>query len=555
MKRTLLLIISAITLISFPKTNYAITHTLCMPYYLGSPPAITAQPVSQTVCAGNPVSFSVKATGSGLTYQWRIGVLNLVNGPNISGATSSILTINSVTISDTAYNYNVVVSGTAGPNETSVNVSLGVNPLPLVTTGPSDTICYGDTISIGSPTVSGNKYKWTPTSGLSSYTISNPMASPDDTITYTLTVIDTITGCESSDSVLIIVKPVPSAYITAGDTANFCKGVSPMELSATNGATFLWSNGDTTQTIIITAAGTFTVVVTYSDGCSDYTGPTVVVINPLPIANAGPDKSICSGDSTTIGTSAMAGLTYSWTPAMGLSYDTIAQPNASPSVTTTYVLTVTDTIKGCQNTDTVIVTEKSAPIANAGSLKVICKGDSTRIGAPSVPGTTYTWLPATGLSSGTESQPNASPATTTTYTLTAGNSICSSTDDTVTVMVNPLPLANAGVNKSICKGDSTTIGTPVMAGLTYNWAPATGLNSDTLAQPQATPTISTTYTLTVINNITTCSNTDKVTVTVKKLPAINISGKSPITIGTKDTLTATGGVSYVWTTEVPVIPH
>jgi hypothetical protein len=370
MKIKLIQIIAATAaLLAFPNVNFG----------RSLPTAIITQPTNETVCAGSPVSFSVIATGVGLTYQWRKGAVNLVNGGNISGATSSTLTINPVSIADAALNYNVIVTGILPPSDTSINVSLTVNPLPVVFTGPSDTICYGDTISIGGAPVPGDKYKWTPNNGLSAYNVSNPKASPDDTTTYTLTITDTITGCINSDSLLIIVKPVPEAYIIGGDTANFCMG-QPLILTASNGASFIWSNGDTTKSITAINGGTYSVGITYPDGCIDYTGPTKVVVNTLPGANAGPDKSICKGDSTAIGTPATAKTIYSWAPNIGLNYDTVAQPKASPAVTTTYILTVTDTTKGCKNMDTVTVTVSPQPTANAGSYKSICKGDSTSIG-------------------------------------------------------------------------------------------------------------------------------------------------------------------------------
>jgi len=84
-------------------------------------PDITTEPANQTADVGSSVSFSVVATGTGLTYQWRKGTVN------IAGATSATLTINPVATSDAATNYNVVVTGTCAPTETSVNASLTVN--------------------------------------------------------------------------------------------------------------------------------------------------------------------------------------------------------------------------------------------------------------------------------------------------------------------------------------------------------------------------------------------------------------------------------------------
>ena len=65
-------------------------------------PTITTAPTNKTVCSGNSTGFTVTATGTGLTYQWRKGNTNLTNTGNISGATSSSLTINPATSADAA---------------------------------------------------------------------------------------------------------------------------------------------------------------------------------------------------------------------------------------------------------------------------------------------------------------------------------------------------------------------------------------------------------------------------------------------------------------------
>ncbi len=87
-------------------------------------PNISSQPTDQTACIGDLASFVVSTTGPGLTYQWRKGTTNLVNGGNISGATYAMLTINPVLATDIASNYNVVVSGDCAAALTSSNVAL-----------------------------------------------------------------------------------------------------------------------------------------------------------------------------------------------------------------------------------------------------------------------------------------------------------------------------------------------------------------------------------------------------------------------------------------------
>lgn len=87
---------------------------------------INAQPTDQIGCQDTPVSFSVTATGAGLTYQWRKGTVNLSNIGNIAGATSATLTVYSVSAADVASDYNVIVSGTCATPVTSVYASLSI---------------------------------------------------------------------------------------------------------------------------------------------------------------------------------------------------------------------------------------------------------------------------------------------------------------------------------------------------------------------------------------------------------------------------------------------
>ena len=125
---------------------------------------ITIQPaVSQAACSGNSVSITVSATGTGLTYQWRKGVTNVVNGGNISGATSATLVLNPVAVGDAATDYNVVVSGAAPcASVVSGNSELIVNEAVAITTQPAtQTECSGNSVSFTvTATGDGLSYQW-----------------------------------------------------------------------------------------------------------------------------------------------------------------------------------------------------------------------------------------------------------------------------------------------------------------------------------------------------------------------------------------------------------
>lgn len=119
------------------------TNTANVTITVNQLPAITVQPspATQTVCPGVSVNYSVTATGTGLTYQWRRNAVNLVDGGQISGATTNNLTIGNVSVAN-AGNYDVVVSGTCPPPVTSNTVVLNVASAPTITTQPANaTIC------------------------------------------------------------------------------------------------------------------------------------------------------------------------------------------------------------------------------------------------------------------------------------------------------------------------------------------------------------------------------------------------------------------------------
>ena len=114
-------------------------------------PAITTQPTAtQTACPGSNVTYTIAATGSGLTYQWRKGGVNLVNGvqasgSSVSGATTANLTLTAVVAAD-AGNYDVVILGTCTPGVTSAAGVLLIASAPTIATQPANApTCAGGT--------------------------------------------------------------------------------------------------------------------------------------------------------------------------------------------------------------------------------------------------------------------------------------------------------------------------------------------------------------------------------------------------------------------------
>jgi len=238
-----------------------------------------------------------------------------------------------------------------------------------------------------------------------------------------------------------------------------------------------------------------------------------------PVADAGADKSFCAGGSAQLGSAPVSGNTYSWSPTTGLSSSTVSNPTVSLSTEGTTTYTVAVTSGTCISTDQVVVTVNALPAANAGSNVSLCAGGSVLIGSVPVSGNTYSWSPATGLSSSTVSNPTVSSSTpgTTTYTLTVTKTAtgCSKTSS-VNVTVNSLPDVNAGLDGQLDCSTPTTIltGSSSVPNAQFSWLASNGGGISANANT-ATPTVNFfgTFTLIVTNPATGCSASDTAVVT------------------------------------------
>ena len=510
----------------------------------------------QNLCIGNSVTIggSPTSTTSGVTYAWN-------NAASLNNA-SSANPVASPTVTTT---YTVTVTDVNSCTSTD-QVTITVNPLPIVDAGADQTICEGSTASIGgTPTgPSGSTFAWDNGASLSSAAIANPIANPVTTTIYTVTVTD-LNGCSATDQVTITVNPSPN--VNAGADQSICEGASATiggsPTSTTAGVTYAWDNGASLSSTTVAnplanpiVTTTYTVTVTDGNTCTS-TDQVTITVNPAPNVDAGTDQTICEGASVTIGgspTSTTAGVTYAWDNGASLSSTTIANPVANPITTTTYSVTVTDG-NSCTSTDQVTVTVNPAPNVDAGADQTICEGSSTTIGGSPTScttGVTYAWDNGGSLSSTTVANPVANPIVTTTYTVTVTDANACTSIDQMTVNVDPAPNVDAGADQSSCIGNSVTIGgspTSTTAGVTYAWDNAISLNDASVANPVATPLITTTYRVTITDG-NACTSTDQVTVTVNPLPIVDAGVDQSICEGLNTTIggspTGPAGSTYLW---------
>jgi gliding motility-associated-like protein len=252
--------------------------------------------------------------------------------------------------------------------------------------------------------------------------------------------------------------------------------------------------------------------------------------------NTSSDTTVCAGTSVQL--NASGGISYQWYPSAGLNNPNISNPVATPASTTTYYVIVSNGI--CSDTDSVVVTILPSPVADAGADTVICIGNNVQLNASG--GTSYSWSPSTGLSNPNISNPIAAPSSTTTYYVIVSSGNCFSTDS-VTVIVSPPPTADAGLDVTICEGESVQLS--ASGSNSYSWSPSIGLSDANIPNPIASPSATTHYVVTVYNG--QCYDSDTITVTVVPSPFVDLGPDINIDKNTPVILTAnTSATSFAW---------
>lgn len=291
--------------------------------------------------------------------------------------------------------------------------------------------------------------------------------------------------------------------VNAGQDVSICQGGS-INLTASGADSYLWNTGETTASISVSPSATTTYTVTgTTNGCSADDQITVTVGNSLSLTMS-QDVAICEGDSTTISVSGAG--SYLWSNG-----ETNSSFSVSPSITTTYNVTGTDA-SNCTGTGQVTVTVNSLPVVSSDNVAV-CEGSSVQIQATGAD--TYTWFPATYLSSSTGQTVTFSPGTTTVYTITGISAAGCSSTTTVTATANPNPVVEAGNNITECEGNQIIL-SATGAGIDGNYIWDNGATDHVAFIP---PVGSTVYTVTGITS-NGCTGTDFLTVTIETIPQL-----------------------------------
>ncbi len=431
--------------------------------------------------------------------------------------------------------------------------------------------------------------------------------------------------------------------ITASGPLTFCQGQS-VTLTSSAAYSYLWSTGETTQSITVSSSNTYSVTTDQTPACTKGTvacttcgvgtASTVVTVNPLPVISVTPaNSSICIGDSQVL--TASGANTYSWSPSTDLSAGAGASVTATPLLNSSYTVTGTDAL-GCVNTTPVSITVSQKPLVNVSaggnpqcdsskfnwgswSSVTATTGNGTISSDLSITVTKPTGglsttagmynggvfpaqydVPANntairndlaGLFTFCFNRPVINPQIALSSIGNGGNSVQINTSNPYVVIWNGIGMSYPnnttfvgtegftiiqfpGVHTCIsfdylqsesycnlafgtldtncqaqtpppmCAGNSDTL--TASGALSYTWSPAGGLNTTTGAVVIATPTVTTTYTVTG-TNASNCTDIDSILISVSTNSAnASIVGDTSICLGDSTTLTASGGATYLW---------
>lgn len=419
------------------------------------------------------------------------------------------------------------------------SVFVTVEPAFSLSVTPSATLCDLSGVQLQATPSSGSgiTYAWTPANGtLSSTTVANPMASPVQTTTYSVTATNSA-GCSATGQTTITVGQLFGLTVTASATT-ICQGQSVNLNAEVNGSgvAYEWtgdglSNGSIADPVATPAqTTTYTCTVTHAvSGCS-LTQSVTVVVNTGYTADAGQPVTLCStlGHQLSVQHN-VPNASYSWTPAANLNSASIQSPTILVDATGTYTVTVSDAI-GCSVSAQVTVT-RAFPNAPQTLAVSACADAPPTIAAPFT-GVSYAW------SSGQVS-PSIVPSQSGAYTVTVTDAQGCEASTTFNVTLHALPVVDLGPDQSIC-GSGPQLLSAGNAGASHQWS--------TGAQ---TPTISVgasgTYSVTV-TNANGCSASDAVSVQFNALPVDALQDVSAC-IDSPPTLNASNdGCSYLWST-------
>ena len=373
-----------------------------------------------SICVGETANLNAEG---GVSYVWSNGSHN-----------------QSINVSD-AGTYSVVTTDANGCTS-SASIVVTQNSLPEVSISDQQTICSGSSATLLAG--GGTSYLWN-----NGYTEASISVTTGGTY---IVVVGNSAGCTASASTTVVVNETPTPVISGN--LSICDGESTT-LSVNGGDSFVWSNGSASESINVTSSGTYSVVVSNSNGCTASASVSVNILEN-PIVTISGNSSICDGGVTTL--TAEGGNSYLWSTGF---------PGASINVSEAGTYSVIAIgANGCTSSAELVVVQYSVPEVSITGNTTVCEGSSTTITANG--GVSYQW--STG-ETGASINVNAFGI----YSVTAtGNGGCTATAN-ATVFVSSAPTPSISGNMHICDNETTTL--TANGGDSYMWSNGSTGNS------------------------------------------------------------------------------
>ncbi|MFN5845537.1 MAG: choice-of-anchor I family protein [Flavobacteriia bacterium] len=406
-----------------------------------------------TICPGQSTQLVIPGATS-TTYQW------YRNDQIIQSATGTSLSVN------TDGTYSVVATNSLlGCSDESVDYSVTLNPVPNVSAGSDITACGGSQIALNA--VGATTYSWN--NGAVGSSLSVNTVNQTYTSVYTVTGTDLVTGCSSSDQIVLTVNALP--IIDAGNDVTACDN-DFITLTASGGLTYSWTGGVVDGVPFQLAAGSniFTVTGTDGNNCSSSDDITVTV-NVSPTISAGSDLSVCPSDLpiTLSATSDQPSTTFVWN---GVS----ASPEIEATQSGIYSVEGFNEF-GCSSSSSVELTVYPEITVQAGDQINACSEELPieLVTTTSAPVNTYSW--STG-----ETTQSIEVSLAGVYVITVEDVNGCETSDEVTVTVFESPSVSAGEDQLLCESELPATLNASGTGGTVAWSngaqgPLTQVNS------------------------------------------------------------------------------
>ena len=450
--------------------------------------AVSVTTGNATICDNTTAALTANATSSGSisSYSWSTGG----NGTDITVNAAGTYT---VSVTD---EFNCTAEG-------SIDIEIKASPTAAISGNAY--LCTGNSTTLTAQ--GGVGYVW-------STGATTPMITVSEVGSYSV-IARASNGC--TDTTYVNVAEFNDVIITGNNT--ICAGESTT-LTVSEGSSYLWSTGATTQSINVTSEGLYSVTVTYSQ-CEANTS-VYVTVNALPTPAITGVTAICGGASTTL--TATGGTEYAWSNGA-------TTPSIEVSTSGNYRVTVTNA-NGCAASASTSVVSAPNPSVQITGNTTACAG--TQITLTATGGTEYSW-------SNSANTATINPTQSGTYTVTAYNALGCSATASASVTINESPVPQISGDLAICDGSSTTL--TVNGGDSFVWS-----NGSTNASVNVTN--AGTYTV-IASNANGCTASASAVVSFLENPSVTISGNPSICAGGATTLTAEGGNSYLWSTGFP----